>query len=79
MSKDLMKRGFVYVGPTVVYSFMQVAGIFNDHLITCFRYNECDKDNIKEQSQTKSEKTDSQGRDPVDNNTHMSNDHLSLT
>lgn len=75
MSKDLMKRGFVYVGPTVVYSFMQVAGIFNDHLITCFRYN----DNVKEHSQTKLVKTDTQGRDPVENNTHMSNDHLSLT
>lgn len=79
MSKDLMKRGFVCVGPTVVYSFMQVAGIFNDHLITCFRYNECNNDNINKHSQTKLVKTDIQGRDPVENNTHMSNDHLSLT
>ncbi|XP_028803036.1 uncharacterized protein LOC114758178 [Neltuma alba] len=41
ISKDLMRRGFQCVGPTVVYSFMQVAGLVNDHLITCFRYHEC--------------------------------------
>ncbi|KAB2082541.1 hypothetical protein ES319_A05G204600v1 [Gossypium barbadense] len=41
MSKDMMRRGFCCVGPTVVYSFMQVAGIVNDHLVTCFRYQEC--------------------------------------
>ncbi|KAG8377738.1 hypothetical protein BUALT_Bualt08G0064200 [Buddleja alternifolia] len=41
ISKDMMQRGFRCVGPTVVYSFMQVAGIVNDHLVTCFRYNEC--------------------------------------
>ncbi|KAJ6675696.1 DNA GLYCOSYLASE SUPERFAMILY PROTEIN [Salix viminalis] len=44
MSKDLMQRGFRCVGPTVVYSFMQVAGIVNDHLISCFRYQECNAD-----------------------------------
>ncbi|GFP92707.1 probable gmp synthase [glutamine-hydrolyzing] [Phtheirospermum japonicum] len=41
ISKDLMQRGFRCTGPTVVYSFMQVAGLVNDHLVTCFRYNEC--------------------------------------
>ncbi|XP_011083730.1 uncharacterized protein LOC105166174 [Sesamum indicum] len=41
ISKDLIQRGFRCVGPTVVYSFMQVAGLVNDHLVTCFRYNEC--------------------------------------
>ncbi|KAL8523891.1 hypothetical protein ACS0TY_013740 [Phlomoides rotata] len=41
ISKDLMRRGFRCVGPTVVYSFMQVAGLINDHLVTCYRYNEC--------------------------------------
>lgn len=41
MSKELMNRGFRCVGPSVVYSFMQVAGLVNDHLITCFRYQEC--------------------------------------
>ncbi|KAG6749209.1 hypothetical protein POTOM_046252 [Populus tomentosa] len=44
ISKDLMQRGFRCVGPTVVYSFMQVAGIANDHLISCFRYQECNAD-----------------------------------
>lgn len=41
ISKDLVRRGFRGVGPTVAYSFMQVAGITNDHLISCFRYDEC--------------------------------------
>ncbi|KAM3380634.1 putative GMP synthase [Capsicum galapagoense] len=41
ISKDLVKRGFRGVGPTVVYSFMQVAGITNDHLISCFRFHDC--------------------------------------
>ncbi|CAN4088524.1 unnamed protein product [Withania somnifera] len=41
ISKDLVRRGFRGVGPTVVYSFMQVAGITNDHLISCFRFHEC--------------------------------------
>lgn len=41
ISKDLVRRGFRGVGPTVVYSFMQVAGITNDHLINCFRYQDC--------------------------------------
>jgi DNA-3-methyladenine glycosylase I len=38
MSKDLVKRGFKFVGSTICYSFMQATGIVNDHLITCFRY-----------------------------------------
>lgn len=41
ISKDLMRKGFRCVGPTVVYSFMQAAGLVNDHLVTCFRYQEC--------------------------------------
>ena len=40
ISKDLKKRGFKFVGPIVVYSFMQAAGIVNDHLTSCFRYKE---------------------------------------
>ncbi|KAL4334483.1 hypothetical protein GQ457_07G026090 [Hibiscus cannabinus] len=48
MSKDMMRRGFRCVGPTVVYSFMQVTGIVNDHLVTCFRYQECNADAKKE-------------------------------
>ncbi|KAF8022857.1 hypothetical protein BT93_F0392 [Corymbia citriodora subsp. variegata] len=41
ISKNMMQRGFCSVGPTVIYSFMQVAGMVNDHLLTCFRYREC--------------------------------------
>lgn len=41
ISKDLVRRGFRGVGPTVVYSFMQVAGLTNDHLISCFRHQDC--------------------------------------
>ncbi|MFZ5354624.1 MAG: DNA-3-methyladenine glycosylase I [Bacillota bacterium] len=40
MSKDLMKRGFKFVGSTICYSFMQAAGMVNDHLMICFRYKE---------------------------------------
>ncbi len=38
ISKDLLKRGFRFVGPTICYAMMQAAGIVNDHLVTCFRY-----------------------------------------
>lgn len=41
ISKDLVKRGFRSVGPTVIYSFMQTAGMTNDHLICCYRFEEC--------------------------------------
>ncbi|CAG7866905.1 unnamed protein product [Brassica rapa] len=41
ISKDLVRRGFRSVSPTVVYSFMQAAGLTNDHLIGCFRYQNC--------------------------------------
>lgn len=41
ISKDLVRRGFRSVGPTVVYSFMQASGITNDHLISCYRFEEC--------------------------------------
>lgn len=40
MSKALKKRGFGFVGPTICYAFMQSAGMVNDHLVTCFRYDE---------------------------------------
>lgn len=39
-SKDLKKRGFRFVGPTIVYSHMQATGMVNDHLVDCFRYDE---------------------------------------
>ena len=40
MSKDLKRRGFRFVGPTVCYAFMQAAGLVNDHVVECFRYRE---------------------------------------
>jgi DNA-3-methyladenine glycosylase I len=40
MSNDLKKRGFKFVGSTICYAFMQAAGIVNDHLTSCYRYNE---------------------------------------
>ena len=40
MSKDLRKRGFKFVGPTICYAFMQAEGLVNDHLVDCFRYDE---------------------------------------
>jgi len=40
MSKDLIKRGFKFVGPTICYAFMQAAGMVNDHTTDCFRYHE---------------------------------------
>ena len=40
LSKDLKKRGFNFVGSTIMYAFMQATGMVNDHLITCFRYKE---------------------------------------
>ena len=38
MSKDLVKRGFAFVGSTICYAYMQAAGMVNDHLAGCFRY-----------------------------------------
>ena len=40
LSKDLLKRGFKFVGSTICYSFMQAVGMVNDHDATCFRYRE---------------------------------------
>jgi DNA-3-methyladenine glycosylase I len=40
MSKDLQKRGFRFVGSTICYAFMQATGMVNDHLVSCFRYEE---------------------------------------
>jgi DNA-3-methyladenine glycosylase I len=48
ISKALKKRGFKFVGPTIIYSFMQAVGMTNDHTTNCFRYkeiNEIIKDN----------------------------------
>ena len=38
MSRDLKKRGFTFVGPTICYAYMQGAGMVNDHLTSCFRH-----------------------------------------
>ena len=40
MSKDLRSRGFSFVGPTILYAFMQAVGMVNDHLVGCFRHRE---------------------------------------
>jgi DNA-3-methyladenine glycosylase I len=40
LSKDLKQRGFSFVGPTVAYAYMQAAGLVNDHVVDCFRYQE---------------------------------------
>lgn len=40
LSKDLIKRGFKFVGSTVIYAHMQACGLVNDHLVSCFRYKE---------------------------------------
>ena len=40
ISKDLKKRGFRFVGPTIIYAHMQATGMVNDHLVDCFRYRE---------------------------------------
>ena len=38
MSRDLLKRGFRFVGPTIVYAFMQACGLVNDHVVSCHRH-----------------------------------------
>jgi len=40
LSKDLLKRGFRFVGPTICYAFMQATGLVNDHLVTCYRFKQ---------------------------------------
>ena len=43
MSKNLKKRGFNFVGPTICYAFMQAVGMVNDHVVGCFRYKEVNR------------------------------------
>jgi DNA-3-methyladenine glycosylase I len=40
LSRDLKRRGFTFVGPTICYAFMQATGLVNDHLTSCFRHSE---------------------------------------
>ncbi len=44
IAKDLLKRGFKFVGSTICYAYMQATGMVNDHLVTCMRYRECADD-----------------------------------
>ena len=41
LSKDLKRRGFTFVGSTIIYAHMQAAGLVNDHLVSCFRHKPC--------------------------------------
>ncbi len=41
LSKDLKKRGFKFVGSTIIYAHMQAVGMVNDHVVSCFRHKEC--------------------------------------
>jgi DNA-3-methyladenine glycosylase I len=41
LSRELKRRGFSFVGPTICYAFMQAVGLVNDHLVDCFRHEEC--------------------------------------
>ena len=41
LSKDLKKRGFKFVGSTIIYAHMQATGMVNDHVVSCFRHKEC--------------------------------------
>jgi DNA-3-methyladenine glycosylase I len=41
ISRELASRGMKFVGPTIVYAFMQAVGMVNDHLVTCYRHEEC--------------------------------------
>ena len=50
MSKDLIQRGFKFVGTTICYAKMQAVGMVNDHLVSCFRHKEladCNKETRK--------------------------------
>lgn len=40
LSQDLQRRGFTFVGPTIIYAYMQAVGMVNDHLVSCFRHAE---------------------------------------
>jgi DNA-3-methyladenine glycosylase I len=43
LSKDMKKRGFTFVGSTIMYAHMQATGMVNDHTVDCFRREECQK------------------------------------
>ena len=43
LSKDMKKRGFKFVGSTIMYAHMQATGLVNDHVVSCFRHGPCAK------------------------------------
>jgi DNA-3-methyladenine glycosylase I len=43
LSKDMKKRGFTFVGSTILYAHMQATGMVNDHIVDCFRHRECEE------------------------------------
>ena len=49
ISKDLKKRGFKFVGSTIIYAFMQAVGMVNDHLVTCSFYNKAEEKKWKKE------------------------------
>jgi DNA-3-methyladenine glycosylase I len=51
LSKDLKKRGFTFVGSTIIYAFMQAVGMYNDHIITCFRHEQVKKHGARSKGQ----------------------------
>ena len=43
ISRELKKKGFSFVGPTIIYAFLQASGLVNDHLVSCFRHDTCSR------------------------------------
>lgn len=79
ISKDLKKRGFKFVGSTIIYAFMQSAGIVNDHLTTCFKHNsslgmQCDK--IRDFSQGTDAKSANLAKNQENLHNHTSNTRI---
>jgi DNA-3-methyladenine glycosylase I len=60
-SKDLKRRGFSFVGPTVIYAYMQAIGMVNDHIIGCFRHGQISRANRDEGWSRLSERKSSNG------------------
>lgn len=79
ISKDLVRRGFRSVGPTVIYSFMQVAGITNDHLISCFRFQECTGKEENSSSVKKGKAEDKMTDDVMESELSIAIDELSFS
>lgn len=80
ISKDLVRRGFRSVGPTVIYSFMQVAGITNDHLVSCFRFQEClHAAEGKEENGTKEEAAEKKTENGIESDLSVAIDELSFS